>query len=125
MVGILRLAAAPSMPNYGGLLASRTNANHRQRLAFGVIPWDKYNHCGAPKAVAGSPLERCPVVWPSRLLHHTSIWKKNLILPLPRIGLLRLAGKPITELAKKLELIPTATYKHSRTPTLVPSNLAR
>jgi hypothetical protein len=43
---IMGLPATPSMPNDGDLLARRTNANHLARLAFGVIPCDKYNHCG-------------------------------------------------------------------------------
>jgi hypothetical protein len=46
MVGIMSLPPTPSMPNDGNLLACRTNANHLATLAFGVLPWDKYNHCG-------------------------------------------------------------------------------
>jgi hypothetical protein len=41
-------------------LACRTNANHLAGLAFGVVPWDKYNHCGS-EGSSGSPLQRCPV----------------------------------------------------------------
>ena len=46
MVRIMGLPATPSMPNHGHLLACRTNANHLDRLAFGLIPCDKYNHGG-------------------------------------------------------------------------------
>src|ERR1022692_1094870 len=33
------------------------------------------------KASSGSPLQRCPVGRLRYLLHHSSIWKKNLTLP--------------------------------------------
>jgi len=46
MVRIMGLPATPSMPYNGDLLACRTNADHLSRLAFGVIPCDKYNHRG-------------------------------------------------------------------------------
>jgi hypothetical protein len=46
MVRIMGLPAPPAMANHGVLLAGRTTPNHLARLAFGVIPCDKYNHCG-------------------------------------------------------------------------------
>ena len=46
MVRIMRLPVPPSMPNHRDLLAYRTNPDHLAKLAFGVVPCDKYNHCG-------------------------------------------------------------------------------
>jgi hypothetical protein len=89
------LPATPSMPNHGDLLACRTNANHLAGLAFGVVPWDKYNHCGG-EGSSGSPLQRCPVGRLRYLLDHKSIWKKSLTLTPPPLYLLRLAGKQVT-----------------------------
>src|ERR1035438_8726749 len=78
------------------MLACRTNANHLAGLAFGVVPWDKCNHCGG-EGSSGSPLQRCPVGRLRYLMDHKAIWKKNLTLTPPPLYLLRLAGETFTE----------------------------
>src|ERR1039457_1086321 len=95
MLRIMGLTATPSMPNDGSLLACRTNANHLARLAFGVIPCDKYNHCGGegPFWITARTLSGWPPSPPTESQIHLE--EKPHLLP-PRIRNLILAGKPVT-----------------------------
>jgi hypothetical protein len=97
MVCIMGLPATPSMPNHGDLLASRTNANHLARLAFDLIPCDKYNHCGgeglfritAPKQLSG---------WPPSLPNESQVHlEEKPHLTLATLYFPILAGKRVTD----------------------------
>jgi hypothetical protein len=95
MVGVTRLPVAPSMPNHGSLLTCRTNANHLARLACGVVPCDKYNHCGGEGLIRITA--RTLSGWPPSLPTESQLHleeKPHLTSPPPR--LLRLAGKRVT-----------------------------
>jgi hypothetical protein len=84
-------------------LACRTNANHLARLAFGVIPCDKYNHCGGegPFWITARTLSGWPPSPPTESQIHLE--EKPHLLP-PRIRNLILAGKPVTPLATQISV---------------------
>ena len=95
MLRIVGLPVTPSMPNHGDRFACRTNANHLERLAFGVVPWDKYNHRG------GEGLFRitAPTLsgWPPSLPNGSHVHlEEKLQLTTPPLPPLRLAGKLVT-----------------------------
>jgi hypothetical protein len=95
MVGILSLPPSPPMPYYGDLLACRTNANHLAGLAFGAVPWDKYNHCGGEGLfrITAPTLSGWPPSLPTGSQLHLE--EKSPRYP-PALCHLRLAGKPVT-----------------------------
>jgi hypothetical protein len=101
MVGIMGLPPTPPMPNDGNLLACRTNANHFPRLAFGVIPCDKYNHCGGEGLfrITARTLSGWPPSLPTESQLHLE--QKSHLTP-PPLCFLRLAGKPVTSGRKKV-----------------------
>ena len=93
---IMGLPATPSMPNDGELLARRTNAKHLARLAFGVIPCDKYNHSGGEGRfrITARTLFGWPPSPPTESRIHLE-GKTHLLSPIIRN--LRLAGKRVTD----------------------------
>jgi hypothetical protein len=95
MIRIMRLSAPPSMPNHGDLMAERTNPNHHARLAFGVVPWDKYNHCGGEGLfrITARTLSGWPPSLPTESQFHL---EEKSHLTLPTLCFLRLAGKRFT-----------------------------
>jgi len=98
------LPATPPMPNDGDLLACRTNADHFARLAFGVIPCDKYNHSGGEGCfrITARTLSSWPPSPPTESQIHL---EEKSHLPPPRIRNLRLAGKQVTTRAQAISLI--------------------
>jgi hypothetical protein len=94
MVRIKGLPATPSMPNDGNLLACRTNTHHFAGLAFGMIPCDKYNHCGGegPFRITARTLSCWPPSPPTESQIH--LGKKPHLLP-PGIRNPILAGKRV------------------------------
>jgi hypothetical protein len=88
--------ATPSMPDDGDLLACRTNTNHFARPACGVIPCDKYNHCGGegPFRITAQTLSGWPPSPPTESRIHLE-GKTHLLSPIIRN--LRLAGKRVTD----------------------------
>jgi hypothetical protein len=92
---ILSLPASPAMPNHGSLSACRTYANHLARLAFGIVPCDKYNHSGGEGffRITAPTLSGWPPSLPTESQFHLE--EKSHLSP-PLLYFPRLAGKRVT-----------------------------
>jgi hypothetical protein len=89
------------MSNHRGLLAGGTGANHLAGLAFGVVPWDKYNHGGGE----GSPEHRFQRLsgWPPSLPTESQLHlEENTHLSWHELYLPKLAGKTVTAVRRFL-----------------------